>query len=63
MPDLIETRINCPYCGEDLTILVDPSETDQEYTEDCQVCCCPIVMRVDASLMVAVRREDDVGFE
>ena len=63
MSDLIETRINCPYCGEALTILVDPSETGQEYTEDCQVCCCPIVMLVDASLMVAVRREDDVGFE
>ena len=42
MPFLQEAQITCPYCGETITILLDPSDTDQEYIEDCQVCCQPI---------------------
>ena len=63
MPDLLEARITCPYCGEGLTVFADPSELGQEYIEDCQVCCRPLVMMVDMSETVVVRREDDVGFE
>lgn len=63
MPDLLEARIYCPYCGEGLTVFADTSEVEQEYIEDCQVCCRPIVMMVDVNLTVIVRREDDVGFE
>ena len=34
--------ITCPYCGEVVTISVDPSGgATQEYVEDCQVCCRP----------------------
>ena len=42
-----EEQINCPYCGESLTILIDPSDAGQEYIEDCQVCCRPIIMQVN----------------
>ena len=35
-------RLQCPYCGEMIEIIVDPSVAEQEYVEDCQVCCCPI---------------------
>lgn len=63
MTDLVEAQISCPYCGEGLTVLADPSEIEQEYIEDCQVCCRPIVMMVDMNLTVVVRCEDDVGFE
>ena len=63
MQDLVEAHINCPYCGEHLTVLADTSEIDQEYIEDCQVCCRPIIMMVNAEQTVAVRREDDVSFE
>ncbi|NMT64193.1 CPXCG motif-containing cysteine-rich protein [Marinobacter orientalis] len=38
--------VQCPYCWETLEISVDPSVTDQEYVEDCQVCCQPIVVHV-----------------
>ena len=37
-----EARITCPFCWEVLTILVDLSIDEQDYIEDCQVCCQPI---------------------
>ncbi len=53
----------CPYCGERLELLVDDSELQQEYTEDCQVCCRPIVVSVHGAcgdeLTISLRREDD----
>ena len=49
MAFLQEEEINCPYCGETITILLDPSDTDQEYIEDCQVCCQPINLSVVAN--------------
>ena len=37
-----EAQITCPFCWETLTILVDLSIPEQDYIEDCQVCCQPI---------------------
>lgn len=34
--------IQCPYCFEWITIIVDCSVSEQQYIEDCQVCCRPI---------------------
>lgn len=42
MAALEERDIQCPYCGEQISVLVDPSEVGAEYVEDCQVCCRPI---------------------
>ena len=39
---LVERKIECPFCAESITILLDASEGAQEYIEDCQVCCRPI---------------------
>ncbi|HEY1774176.1 MAG TPA: CPXCG motif-containing cysteine-rich protein [Gammaproteobacteria bacterium] len=39
-------EISCPYCGEVIEILIDPSVESQSYIEDCQVCCRPINMAV-----------------
>lgn len=36
----------CPYCGEPIEILLDLSEAEQEFIEDCQVCCRPIQFSV-----------------
>ena len=37
-----EVEVSCPYCGEHVTINVDPSGgAVQTYIEDCQVCCRP----------------------
>lgn len=38
--------IQCPYCGESISLVVDDSAGDQRYIEDCQVCCRPIVIKV-----------------
>ena len=46
---LQEKDIGCPYCGEIITILVDGSVEDQQYIEDCQVCCQPMVIQVMVS--------------
>lgn len=43
---LSEETVGCPYCGETISILVDRSLDEQEYVEDCQVCCRPIVLNV-----------------
>ncbi|HEX9749938.1 MAG TPA: CPXCG motif-containing cysteine-rich protein [candidate division Zixibacteria bacterium] len=37
----------CPYCGQVNDIDVDPSEgPQQQFVEDCRVCCRPIVVTV-----------------
>ncbi len=42
-----EQDIECPYCGEHIGLLVDCSIDRQQYTEDCQVCCSPILVTVE----------------
>jgi len=38
-----ETIVNCPSCGEAVALAVDTSAGDeQEYVEDCAVCCRPM---------------------
>ena len=38
--------IQCPYCGEQIEVLVDYSIKRQEYVEDCQVCCKPMRLSI-----------------
>ena len=55
------TNIQCPYCWEMIDILVDCSVESQEYIEDCQVCCRPIVIEVavDEQGLPEVRASDE----
>jgi Cysteine-rich CPXCG len=47
MLELIPASFRCAYCGEENETVVDPSAgPSQSYTEDCQVCCRPNVIRV-----------------
>ncbi len=39
-------NISCPYCGETIEVLIDCTYAEQEYIEDCQVCCRPVTFRV-----------------
>lgn len=42
-----DAEIECPFCGEIVSITLDPfGGAFQEYTEDCEVCCQPWLIRV-----------------
>lgn len=43
---MIEVEVECPFCGESQTVLIDPSEEKQSYIEDCAVCCRPIQLHI-----------------
>nr|WP_022836811.1 CPXCG motif-containing cysteine-rich protein [Salisaeta longa] len=53
--DLIEHTFTCPYCWEPISMLVDPSVRSQTYVEDCEVCCRPIRLQVEARRGALVR--------
>ena len=44
--EITEQAIDCPHCGERITVLVDTSVPEQQYIEDCQVCCRPMTLLV-----------------
>lgn len=37
-----EYFFQCPYCWEKISMLIDTSQSYQNYIEDCEVCCNPI---------------------
>lgn len=39
---MYEHFFQCPYCWEEISVLLDPSVATQRYIEDCEVCCNPI---------------------
>lgn len=63
MNALHSMSVICPYCGSPEVLTVDCTVPEQRYTEDCQVCCRPMVVSVNVSEEsepeVAVGREDD----
>lgn len=64
MEPLEEQIVACPYCGEAIEVLLDPQEAGDQYIEDCQVCCRPIIFNVVGdgmgNLSVTVRDENDM---
>jgi len=38
----VEHSFSCPYCGEEISMVLDLSVRRQSYVEDCEVCCNPI---------------------
>ncbi|MFP8967283.1 CPXCG motif-containing cysteine-rich protein [Pokkaliibacter sp. CJK22405] len=53
----------CPYCGESIELIVDATESEQEYVEDCSVCCSPMVVNVtvDADEVVYIELRQENG--
>ena len=43
---MIEHFFQCPYCWEQVSMLLDTSIINQTYVEDCEVCCNPIEVSV-----------------
>jgi transcription elongation factor Elf1 len=57
-----EGRYTCPSCGEEVVVPIDVhAGEEQEYVEDCPVCCVPLLLRVrvheDGSIWVGAEPE------
>lgn len=46
---MLEHFFQCPYCWEDISMLLDTSVPRQIYVEDCEICCNPIEISVSFS--------------
>lgn len=57
MSGVLEHGFTCPYCWETITMLLDLSADQQDYVEDCEVCCNPIRLRFSVS------EEELAGFD
>ena len=55
--------VECPYCGEVISLVLDASAGPQRYIEDCQVCCRPITVDLnvdaDGDALVRVQSEEE----
>jgi len=54
---MLEHFFQCPYCWEEISMLLDSSVAQQTYVEDCEVCCNPI------QLTPSFEGERLIGFE
>ena len=56
-------RLYCPYCGELIELVLDLSQEQQCYVEDCPVCCRPMEVQLSVSdqgiASVQLQREDE----
>jgi transcription elongation factor Elf1 len=41
----MEHFFTCPYCWQEISVVLDLSVPHQKYVEDCEVCCKPIELR------------------
>jgi hypothetical protein len=40
--------ISCPYCGQSFDLSIDTSVPSQQFVTDCEVCCRPFTVSVEA---------------
>ena len=61
--ELLDRNISCPYCGENIELLIDDSASEQDYYEDCSVCCRPIriqqIIGFDGDCLLTILRDDE----
>lgn len=50
-----EHFFQCPYCWEEISMLIDTSVREQKYIEDCEVCCNPIELTVQSEDGIIMR--------
>lgn len=55
-----EHEFQCPHCWETISMLLDSSQSEQEYIEDCEVCCNPIQISVtfEDQTLISFRAEN-----
>jgi len=61
--ELLDQTISCPYCGEQIDILIDDSVDEADYFEDCSVCCRPIRIQLsvdyEGDCHLLIMRDDE----
>lgn len=60
----MDIEVECPYCGEWVTLFIDPGGGErQTYVEDCPVCCRPwtvhAVEEEPGGFAVGLARQDE----
>lgn len=53
----MEHFFQCPYCWEEISMILDQSILEQGYIEDCEVCCNPI------EIFVKFQNNELISFE
>lgn len=54
---MIEHFFQCPYCWEQISMLIDVSQNHQSYIEDCETCCNPI------KIIVQLEHQEIISFQ
>ena len=44
----VSEAIQCPFCGQAFELVIDTSVLSQQFTTDCEVCCRPMTVQVEA---------------
>lgn len=44
---MIEHFFVCPYCWQNISMLLDTSVKEQSFIEDCEICCNPIELKIE----------------
>ena len=57
---MLEHFFQCPYCWEEISMLLESSIAQQTYVEDCEVCCNPIqvTLSFEAELLIGFEAVD-----
>ncbi len=57
---MYEHFFQCPYCWEEISMLMDPSVPEQTYVEDCEVCCNPMEVspRFESNALISFEARD-----
>jgi hypothetical protein len=50
----MEYSFTCPYCGEEISMVLDVSVGRQTYIEDCEVCCKPIEISFTVKMTISL---------
>jgi transcription elongation factor Elf1 len=43
----MEYFFTCPYCWQQISVVIDVSAGSQSYIEDCEICCNPISLKYE----------------
>ena len=44
---MVEHHFICPFCWQNISVLLDNSISSQHYIEDCEVCCNPMELTIE----------------